>query len=204
MDQAFAFIGRIAEWIGQWIPRWQILDTTEGAINYRGYLLPRSFRLAVARFFRREGFDGEMRVTVCEAGVHFYWPARTTFVPYPTARQTDRLETQTMESKDGKTFIVSGTLTYRVDDLALLIPVVHSAPTSTIDIAMTAIHDICCDMDWADLQNEQRRGTLKTKLRNAAQRDLAELGIKVLILKLNSLARCRVFKVSQSTASEEN
>lgn len=182
MDNALAWVGKIADWIGEWIPRRVILDTTEGAIK----------------------FIGGKRVVVCAPGVHMYWPLRTTFIKYPTARQTDRLETQTIESKDGKTFMVSGTITYQVDDLALLIPCTHNAATATIDIAMTAVHDVCCLFDWETLQKEQRAGTLKTKLRNAAQKDLSELGIKVLMLKLNSLARCRVLKISQSTSSEEN
>lgn len=182
MDSALAWIGQIASWIGQWIPRWSILDTTEGAIKY----------------------VGGKRVVVCGPGVHFWWPATTTFVNYPTARQTDRLETQTMESRDGKTFLVSGTLTYSVDDLEKLIPTTHNPTRNTIEIAMTAIHDVCCDMDWAVLQTEQRKDTLKTKLRNAAQKELSEYGVRVIRLRLNTLARCRVIKVSQSTANEEN
>lgn len=182
MDNALAWIGKIAEWLGQWIPRWTILDTTEGAIKY----------------------VGGKRIVSCGAGVHFWWPARTTWQSYPTARQTDRLESQVMESRDEKTFMVSGTLTYRVIDIARLLPHVHSPATTCVDIAMTAVHDVCCQFTWAELQEEQRRGTLKTKLRNAAQRDLEELGIRVVMLKLNTLARCRVLKISQSTSSEEN
>lgn len=182
MGEAFAWLGRLVEWIAQWIPRWVILDTTEGAIKYVGGARP----------------------VVCEAGIHFYWPARTTFVMYPTARQTDRLETQVMESKDGKTFIVSGTLTYEVSDLSQLVPRTHSPSTTTVDIAMTAVHDVCCDFEWAELQLEQRKGTLKTKLKNEAQKQLSEFGIRVLMLKINSLARARVIKISQSTSTEEN
>jgi regulator of protease activity HflC (stomatin/prohibitin superfamily) len=182
MDNALAWIGQIASWIGQWIPRWAILDTTEGAIKY----------------------VGGKRVVKCGPGIHFYWPARTTFVAYPTARQTDRLESQTMESKDGKTFIAAGTLTYKVDDLELLIPATHSPATTVIDIAMTAMHDVLCAYDWDELQAKQRRGTLKTELRNEAQKSMTELGVKVLMLKLNTLARCRVIKVSQSNSNEEN
>jgi regulator of protease activity HflC (stomatin/prohibitin superfamily) len=198
MESAFAWIGKIADWIGQWIPRRSILDTTEGAIKYTGFFLPRRLRVALG------GFDGEIEVKVCKAGIHWYWPAASTWVVYPTAKQTDRLETQTMESKDGKTFLVGGTLTYQVTDLALLVPQNHSPVTATIDIAMLAIHDVCCSLDWTELQEEQRKGTLKTKLKNAAQRDLEDIGIKVIRLKLNSLARCRVLKISQSTSSEEN
>lgn len=198
MENAFAWIGQIADWVGQWIPRRVILDTTEGAVKYTGYLLPLRLRL------RFGGFNGRMRLTLCEPGIHWYWPATSTWVPYPTAKQTDRLETQTMETTDRITFLVSGTLTYRVKNLAKLVPENHSPVTATIDVAMTALHDICCSMTWESLQMEQRRGTLKTKLRNAAQRDLEDIGIEVIRLKLNSLARCRVLKVSQSTSSEEN
>jgi regulator of protease activity HflC (stomatin/prohibitin superfamily) len=182
MDNAFAWLRDCAEWLGRFIPKWVILDTTEGAIKYKGGRTP----------------------VVCGAGIHFYWPIRSTFVVYPTARQTDRLETQTMETTDGKTFIVSGTLTYHVEDLGLLVPRTHSPLTTVVDISMTAIHDVCCDMDWENLQREQRRGTLKTKLRKEAQQQLTEYGIHVIKLQLNTLARARVFKVSQSTATEEN
>lgn len=182
MESALAWVGQIAAWIGQWIPRWEILDTTMGAVKY----------------------VGGKRVVVCGPGVHFYWPARTTWATYPTARQTDRLETQTMETSDGKTFLVSGTLTYSVSDLGLLIPTTHMPMTTIIDIAMTSVHNVCCDMTWEDLQREQRRGTVNTKLRNEAQRQLKDYGVNVIKLQLNTLARCRVFKVNQSTASEEN
>lgn len=182
MSEALAWIGQIAEWVGRWIPRWEILDTTEGAIKY----------------------VGGSKVKVCKPGIHFYWPARTKFFTYPTARQTDRLETQTMTSKDGKTFMAAGTMTYRVADLMKLLPVTHSPTTTVIDLAMTALHDVLCKYDWAELQRKQRAGTLKTELRNVAQRGLEEFGVEVIMLKLNTLAPCRVIKVSQSTSTEEN
>jgi regulator of protease activity HflC (stomatin/prohibitin superfamily) len=182
MESAFAWIGQIASWIGQWFPRWVILDMTEGAIKY----------------------VGGKKIVLCEPGIHFYWPARTKFVQYPIARQTDRLESQTMETMDGKTFIVSATLTYSVNDLTLLLPKTHAPTTNTIDLAMTAVHDVCCSLTWDELQAEQRRKTLKTKLKNAAQDQLSEYGVKVIKLQLNTLARCRVLKISQSTSSEEN
>jgi regulator of protease activity HflC (stomatin/prohibitin superfamily) len=182
METAFAWIGQIVEWLGRFIPRLVILDTTQGAIKYKHGKTPVAYG----------------------PGLHFFWPLVTTWETYPTARQTDRLETQTMESKDGKTFLVSGTLTYCVEDLSKLLPVVAFATRNTIDIAMTALHDVCCDFDWAELQREQQRGTLKTKLRNEAQHQLGEYGIRVIKLQLNTLARCRVLKVSQSLSNEEN
>jgi regulator of protease activity HflC (stomatin/prohibitin superfamily) len=182
MDSALAWIGQLAEWVGRFFPRRVILDTTEGAVKYHGGKTP----------------------VVCGPGIHWYWPWRSTWMPYPTARQTDRLETQTMESKDGKTFIVSAMVTYGVTDIIALVTTTHSPSTAVIDMAMAAVHDVCCEMDWTDLQNEQRKGTLKTKLKNEAQKQLKDYGVTVIKLQLNSIARARVLKISQSTASEEN
>ncbi len=181
MDSALAWIGEIVQWIGRFIPRREILDTTVAAIKFKNGNEP----------------------TLCGPGVHWYWPWKSTWLVYPTARQSDRLESQVMESKDGKTFLVSGTLTYEIDDLMKLIPRTHSATVLTQEIAMTAVHDVCCTMDWAILQIGQREGTLKTKLKNAAQRELGEYGIRVVRLKLNTLARCRVLRIAQSVSSEE-
>lgn len=182
MDAALAWVGQVAEWFGRFIPRREILDTTEGAIKYRGGSTP----------------------IFCGPGVHWWWPWRSTWTAFPMARQSDRLETQTLESSDGKSFIVSGTLTYAVEDLSKLVPTTYSAVTTILEIASTAIADVTCDMEWAELLRMQRRGTLKTMLKNSAQRELDEYGIRVIRFKLNSLARCRVIKVSQSTATEDN
>lgn len=181
MEAALAWIGQIASWIGQWIPRWTILNTTRGAIKY----------------------VGGKRVVYCGPGIHFWWPARTQFDDYPIVRQTDKLETQTLESKDGVTFIVSAMVTYSVTNLAALLPTTHNPMVAVNDISMAAVHDVLCEYDWAELQAAQRRGTVKTRLRNEAQRQLESYGIEVIKLQLNTLARCRVIKVSQSTFSEE-
>lgn len=194
IEGAFAWVGQIAEWVGQFFPRRVILDTTEGAVKYSGFVLPQRWRR----------YEGEFRVTVHEAGIHWWWPYTSKWIDYPTARQTDRLETQTMETVDGKTFMISGTITYCVVDLMKLLPVVHLATRNTMDLAMAALHDVCCEMTWEELQSEQRRGTLKTKLKNSAAKQLEEYGIKVIKFQLNSVARCRVIKVSQSTSTEEN
>lgn len=181
MGEAFAWLGKLVEWLGAFFPRWVILDTTEGAVKYvRG--VPK----------------------MCNpGGIWWYWPVTTLWHQYPMARQTDRLECQTIESKDGKTFIVAGTITYQVVDLLALLTTTHSATTNTRELAASAVHDICCDYDYAELQSKNQKGTLKTELKNEAQKQLAEYGVKVLKLQITSLARCRVYKVSQSTASEE-
>lgn len=181
MDSALAWIGQIAEWVGQFIPRRVVLDTTEGAVKF---------------------VNGKDPV-YCGPGKWWWWPWTTKWSQFPIVRQTVSIETQTLETADGVTFIASGTLTYSVDDLLKLLTTVHDADTAVAEIASTSLGDILTSLDWKALTEAQRRGTIKTKLKNGAQNELNDYGVKVIRFKLNSLARCRVLKVSQSTASEE-
>lgn len=181
MESALAWIGQLVDWLSRWIPRLVILDTTEGAIKYVWGRNP----------------------ICCGPGPHVYWPISTKWFEYPTARQGTQLETQTMETSDGRTIIVGGILVYSVSDLIALATTTYSPDQTVRDIALTAVHDVCCQMDWEELKNEQRKGTLDTKLKNAAQKQLTDYGVKVVKLMLTNLARARVLKVSQSVSNEE-
>lgn len=181
MDTALGWIGQIVEWVGRWIPRAVIMDTTEGGIKYVWGKTP----------------------IYCGPGFHWYWPISTKWFEYPTARQGVQLETQTMVTTDDRTFIVGGILVYSVTDL-LALATTTAYPDPTIkDIALTSIHDVCCNMSWEELKAEQRKGTLDTKLKNSAKKQLSDYGVEVIKLMLTSLAPARVLKISQSTASEE-
>lgn len=181
MDSALAWVGQVAEWFGRFIPRREVLDTTQGAIKFVRGNEPK----------------------YCGPGIHWWWPWSTKWEPFPMVRQTNSIETQTLESSDGKAFMVNGMLTYEVTDLVKLMTTVHMPETAIIEIATSVMNDVLCKMPWGKNQEEQQRGTLKTKLKNAAQNELEEYGVKVIRFKVNSLVRCRVLKMSQSTASEE-
>ena len=182
MDAALAWIGQVFQWIGAFIPRWEIVTVTEAGIKHvRG--IPR----------------------YCRPGkVHWYWPVTTKWETHPIARQSDRLETLTMETADGKTFIVSATITYAIEDVMKLVPTTFNPVTTIVEIAQTALHDVLCELTWDALHLLQQQDKLKTQLKAQAQKELADYGVKVFRFKLNSLARCRVIKISQTTASEEN
>ena len=182
MDSALAWIGKIANWIGEFIPRWIIIDTTEGVVKF---------------------VKGKHPVAL-GPGIHWYWPVTTTVTMYPTAFQADRLQTQTIVTTDDKTIIVGAMISYSVVDILPLVAYTHSAQTTVKNLAMTAVHDICCRMSWEELKDEQRRGTLDTKLKNMAQRALTRYGVKIEQLTLIDLAPTRVLKLLQSTSSEEN
>lgn len=175
MEGALAWIGQIAEWIGRFIPRWIILDPRKGGVKFvRGW-----------KVVKLRPFD-------------WYWPVTTEIDTYPIVRQTDNLVTQTFVTSDDITIAVGGMIVYEVDDVVKILTTVHNAVHAIQDIALTAIHDVCCNMTWDQLKNEQRKGTLDTKLRKATEKQLSEYGVKVIKCMLTDLARTRVLKVIQS------
>jgi regulator of protease activity HflC (stomatin/prohibitin superfamily) len=181
VDSALAWIGQIASWIGQWIPRWIILDPTLGGVKY---------------------VKGKPKY--CAPGqVHWYWPVTTNLETYPVARQADDLRTQTIVTTDDKIIVVGGMIVYEVDDVMKLLPTTYRAAQAVKDIALTCIHSVCCGMSWEELKREQRKGTLDTKLRNEARKALEEYGVKVLKVQLTDLAPARVLKVMQSISKDE-
>lgn len=194
---AFAWLGQLVEWFGQFIPRFTLLDSTQGAVKFEGFFLPRKLRLVF------KGYDGTMRLTLCGAGLHWFWPATTSFQIYPIEYQTDNLPSQTIETSDGKSISVGGMVTYTVPNLMLLLPRTHSAVKMVQVKVLAAIHEVICKMSWEQLTQEQRKGTLNTKLRNAAQKQLTEFGVKIEECMLTDLARSRVYRLIQSTQTDD-
>lgn len=182
MDSAFAWLSQLISWFGQFVPRWNILDTTEAAIKFKRGKNP----------------------VFCGPGIHWYWPVLSTWIVYPTARQADRLQTQTFVTTDDKIIVVGGLIVYSVTDLMKLLTTTHNAATTIKDITLTSLHEICCRMSWEQLKDEQRKGTLDTKLKNAAQHDLLSYGVLVEKVMLIDLSPARVLKVMQSVSQEEN
>ncbi len=158
------------------------MDTTEGAVKY---------------------VKGKTAVAL-GPGIHWYWPVVTSLTMYPTAFQADRLPTQTIVTTDDKTIIIGAMVSYSVVDILPLVAGTHSAITTVKNLAMTAVHDVCCRMSWEELKAEQRKGTLDTKLKNTAQRMLTKYGVRIEQLMLIDLAPARVLKLMQSTSTEEN
>ena len=131
-------------------------------------------------------------------GIHFYWPATTTLDTYPTARQCDDLRSQTVVTADDKVIVVSGQIVYEVTDVMLLLPRVFRPMQAIQDMTVTAIHDVVCQLTWDELKMAQRKGTLDTKLRNAAKDNLSDYGVRVLKVQLTDLAPARVIKLMTS------
>lgn len=192
MDSALAWVGWIAEWIGQFVPRFTTLDMTEGAVKTEGFFLPTRVRRC----------KDDARVTVLGPGLHWWWPATSRWEIYPVEFQTDNLPSQTIETSDGVPVTVGGMISYKVADIGKLLPRCHSPVMAIRTVTMPAIHQVVCRLTWDGLREEQRKGTINTKLRNSAQKRLTEFGIEIDAVELTDLVRTRVFRLIQSTQQD--
>lgn len=185
MESALAWIGQIAQWVGQWFPRWETLDMATGALKTRG------------SFFR-----AGVTLIPCGPGLHWWWPATTKWETYPVAFQTDNLPSQTVETADGQSVTVGGMISYRVADIQKLITECHSPVMAIRTVTLPAIHQVACRMEWEKLKEEQRRGTLDTKLRNAVKVRLETFGISVDSVELTDMTEVVSLRLIQSTQSD--
>jgi regulator of protease activity HflC (stomatin/prohibitin superfamily) len=180
MESAFAWIGAIVEWVGEFIPRRVIIDPTVRGIK----------------------FVGGKKVVVLEEGVHWYWPFWTRFAQHPIRRQAVDLRSQTLMTKDGKTIVVGGMVVYEVRDVEALFVQTYDTDQTVKDIALTAIHDTLAQMSWADIRKEQEHSVLNRLLREAVRKELNRYGVRVLKVSLTDLAPTRVIRLVQSQATD--
>lgn len=176
MGEAFAWLGQLFEWFGQFIPRWTIIRTTHGGIKWvRG-----------------------QRVVELTPGWHMYWPLTTDFIMYPTARQATDLPTQTMETSDGITIVVGVMLAYEVVSLTKLVAQTYDPDQTIHDIAAGAIHDVCAKRAWKVLKTEN----VEHLLRREVAKRLRPYGVRIIATTFTTLAKARVLKVLQRSSQE--
>lgn len=180
MESAFAWLGQIIDWFGQWIPRYEIVDTTHGAIKW----------------------VGGSKVVSLGPGQHWYWPIRTKFQQFPVARQAANLITQTLVTQDDKTIVVGGLIVFEIKNLEAILAHTYDPDQTIKDIALSAIHRVVIGRTWAQIKDDFKTGALERELKAEAKRELDRYGVKVLKATLTDLATAKVYKVVQSTSQD--
>lgn len=189
IDSALGWIGKVAEWFGQFFPRWQVLNPTFAAVKVIGWSI------------RYRKYPG-VRIKSQRSGIVLWWPAVTELHTWPVAMQANNLQAQTIETTDGKTFIVAGMITFEVEDVVKVVCEVYDPDDTIRDSALAAIHDACIQFSAEDLLEASRNGKLDTAMRQEARARLKAYGVKVHNVRLTDLARGRVLRLVTSQATE--
>ena len=183
MEGAFAWVGEIVNWFGQWFPRWEIIDTTEGWIKW----------------------VGGTKVKTGRAGIVWYWPARTKFAKFYTARDSINCKAQTITLTNGETMLVEAVVIYEIQDLAKLAAETASPILTIEDLTMGAVLYVVEEYaSWKDIQEASirqpraRDSEFNRRMKEEVQRALLTYGVNVLGVMFQNKAKCRVLKLVNS------
>lgn len=182
MTEAFAWIGDLVGWFGQWFPRWEIITTAEGWIKW----------------------VGGSKVKTGGAGIVFYWPARTVFKKVNVVRDSVNCNAQCLTLPSGDTLMVEAVVIYRITDLSML--AATAEPFSTIaDLTMGAVlyaleeYDSWNAIRTASIRRKgQRDSDFNRRMKDEVQKALLPYGVDVLAVQLQNKAKCRVLKLVNS------
>lgn len=178
MSEALAWVGEVAAWLGRWFPRWDVCPPTHAGVRFRG------------RFFR-SGIETRSIVP----GLYWWWPARTEVVTIPVARQSVDLPSQSLDTRDGKSVLVSATLVIEIAD-----PV--KALTSNVDVVDTVREigaagtvDSVVGRTSAQLRTAFAEGDVDQEILKAARGLLRRYGVRVIDARLTDCAHHSVVRV---------
>ena len=149
MDKAFGWIGEIFQTLLRLLPWLVIVPATHAGV----------------------AFVHGHRVKKWAPGLHWYWPVVTTYKLMMIVRQTQKIQSKVVMTKDHKTVIVGAMVTYYVDDIVA---------------ALAHIADLASDViDQAD------RAAFNAKLNDVVGAALNGYGVQILQIQLTEFAPTR-------------
>lgn len=190
MEAVLGWIGQIAEWFGQFIPRRTIVGPTEAGIK------------SITRFKRVGRFSWESFIEVRKfgPGMQFHWPLRTELLVHPVARQTLDLRPQVLTVKEGTSILIGGLITYRIKDVEQALAHTEHIDSTIRDAALSATSAVIGKFNtWDELKEAEQSGKLDTLLRDEARSVLRPYGVAVVKMTHTDLAKTRVIKLAMST-----
>lgn len=171
MDSAFAWIGSIVEWFGNFIPRVKIVRSTHGGLR-----------------FRRGKIVREIKPGLC-----IYLPLITEVEIMPVARQTHNLPSQSLLTKDGKQVVVGGVVVYAIADIVACLSRNWDVSDTISDITMLAIAEVVTKHDLAHLL-DKLTDKIQTELTRVTRRKLAVYGVKVYRVGVTDFSTCMTIR----------
>lgn len=171
MESAFAWIGSIIEWLGNFIPRVKIVRATHAGVRFR------------------HGKTAE----AIKPGLCVYWPIVTEVDIIPVARQTHNLPSQSLTTKDGEKVVVSGVVVYSIKDIVACMAKNWDVSDTINDITMCAITHVITQHTYSHIL-ENITGGIQTELTKETRRKLKSYGVKVVRTALTDFSTALVIK----------
>ena len=176
MDRAFGWIGEIFQTLLRFVPWLVIVPATHAGVAFvRGH-----------------------RVKEWKPGLHWYWPLVTTHRTMAVVRQTQRIQSKIVMTKDMKTVTVGALVTYYVDDVVSAIAKIADLPSDIMERSQGAILAEVSERTLQEIQGD--RVGFNAGLTERVASSLNGYGVKVLHAQLTEFAPCRAFAINGHAA----
>ena len=163
MDSALQWINDLARWFARLIPHWRVVTEAQAGVAFvRG------------------------KAQLIEPGIFWWWPAWTEIHIQEVVRQTLNLPPQSLMSRDGKQFAVSGIVVYEIVDPLTAFVKVQDLDEAIKDMALASIKSVF--WGWTLEQMYEKAGELDEVLCGQCRENLSGWGVKVHKIFLSDLS----------------
>ena len=176
VDKAFGWIGEIFQTLLKLLPWLVIVPATHGGVAFvRGH-----------------------RVKEWKAGLHWYWPVATTYKTMAIVRQTQRIQSKVVMTKDLRTVTVGALVTYYVNDVVAAIAHIADLPSDIMERSQGAILAEVSERTLEDIQ--ANRLAFNASLTERVGQVLNGYGVQIIQSQLTEFAPCRAIAINGHAA----
>jgi regulator of protease activity HflC (stomatin/prohibitin superfamily) len=176
VEHVFGWIGQIFQTLLKLLPWLVIVPATHGGVAFvRGH-----------------------RIKEWKPGLHWYWPVVTTYKLAVTVRQTQRIQSKVVMTKDCRSVTVDALVTYFVDDVVSAVAKIADLPSDVIERTQGEVLAAVSENTLADIQAD--RVKFNDYLTTRAAQALTGYGVHILQVKLTEFAPCRAISHSGNVA----
>jgi regulator of protease activity HflC (stomatin/prohibitin superfamily) len=176
VDKAFGWIGEIFQTLLRLLPWLVIVPSTHGGV----------------------AFVHGHRVKEWKAGLHWYWPVATSYKLMAVVRQTQRIQSKVIMTKDLRTVTVGALVTYYVDDVVSALAKIADLPSDIMERSQGAIF---AEISVRTLEEVQgNRLAFNAALTERLAETMNGYGIQVLQAQLTEFAPCRAIAINGHAA----
>jgi regulator of protease activity HflC (stomatin/prohibitin superfamily) len=176
VEQVFGWIGQIFQTLLRFLPWLVIVPATSGGV----------------------AFVHGRRIKEWKPGLHWYWPLVTTYKLITIVRQTQRIQSKVIMTKDLKTVTVGALVTYYIDDVVAALVKIADLPSDIIERSQGAILAEVSERTLEEIQRDRIAFNLSLTARVGEA--LNGYGVQVLQAQLSEFAPCRAIAINGHAA----
>lgn len=176
MDRAFGWIGEIFQTLLRFLPWLVIVPATQAGV----------------------AFVHGRRVKEWKPGLHWYWPLVTTYKLMTTVRQTQRIQSKVVMTKDMRTVTAGALVTYIVDDVVSAVAKIADLPSDIMERSQGAILAEISERTLQDIQ--ANRASFNAGLTARVGEVLNGYGVQILQAQITEFAPCRAIAINGHAA----